>query len=82
MAEIVNQVSKQKLGHHAKELVLELSRNDEDGEELCRYNLREKFKSEDAVVAGSLNHLTTREAPKVVVEPQNCYSPLHWYSAS
>lgn len=35
-----------------------------------------------AVVAGSLNHLTTREAPKVVVEPQNCYSPLHWYSAS
>ncbi len=28
--------------------------NDEDGEELCRYNLREKFKSEDAVVAGSL----------------------------
>ena len=28
--------------------------NDEDGEELCRYNLKEKFKSETAVVAGRL----------------------------
>ena len=33
MTEIVSQISKQKLGHHAKELVLELSRNDEDGED-------------------------------------------------
>lgn len=28
--------------------------NDEDGEELCRYALNEKFKTETAVVAGSL----------------------------
>lgn len=28
--------------------------NDENGEELCRYNLKEKFQSETAVVAGSL----------------------------
>lgn len=28
--------------------------NDEDGEELCRYNLKEKFQSETAVVAGRL----------------------------
>lgn len=28
--------------------------NEEDGEELCRYNLNEKFSSETAVVAGSL----------------------------
>lgn len=28
--------------------------NDEDGQELCRYNLKENFKAETAVVAGSL----------------------------
>ena len=28
--------------------------NDENGEELCRYNLKENFKNETAVVAGSL----------------------------
>lgn len=28
--------------------------NDDNGEELCRYNLKEKFKSETAVVAGRL----------------------------
>ena len=33
MTEIVNQVSKQKLGHQVQVLVLELSRNDEDGED-------------------------------------------------
>ena len=27
-----------------------------------------------AVVAGSLNHWTTREAPKAVVEPHNSYA--------
>ena len=44
MTEIVSQVSKQKLGHHVQALVLELSCNDEDGEDVevpyVRYSIR------------------------------------------